>query len=467
MHTALRALLRLVPTGSHVLAGVLNNHFPQPSDSRKAHIRYVHNILAILEYAPELRSEIFALITDRVVKIDVQVQVDIEDLEDDVSEDLVQTLARSREELMDESDDEGSEDDSDLEDEAMDPAAQQGKKIAQNISKLDLVLDIMFENYAALFADHARSSVALDILLSHFNTIILPTYRSRHTQFLLFHFAQTSPELVDIFLGVLLNTTFNKSRAPIIRQAAAAYLASFVARGTHVSTNIVRDVFDFISSHLEALRAQYLPTCQGPDPRRYSVYYALTQALLYIFCFRWRDLTVSASDSITPSPPSMLYPADPSTAEDEDADRHPTFLPGVRDALSQNVFCALNPLRVCSPAIAQEFARISYHVGIVYIYHLLETNKRVRLAPITVLDQRETALSSRKGEEWQRLDGYFPFDPYRLPRSKRWVEGDYREWVRVGDDEDGADESEEDEEAEGEEQDGDEEGTGTEGSDEE
>ena len=26
------------------------------------------------------------------------------------------------------------------------------------------------------------------------------------------------------------------------------------------------------------------------------------------------------------------------------------------------------------------------------------------------------------------MDTYFPFDPYRLPRSRRWIDGDYREW---------------------------------------
>jgi RNA polymerase I-specific transcription initiation factor RRN3 len=27
-----------------------------------------------------------------------------------------------------------------------------------------------------------------------------------------------------------------------------------------------------------------------------------------------------------------------------------------------------------------------------------------------------------------QLDAYFPFDPYQLPRSRRWLEGDYVEW---------------------------------------
>lgn len=46
------------------------------------------------------------------------------------------------------------------------------------------------------------------------------------------------------------------------------------------------------------------------------------------------------------------------------------------------------------------------------------------------------------------LNTFFPFDPYKLPRSSSYIEGVYREWssVAIGDDED-EDEDEEDEEA--------------------
>lgn len=72
----------------------------------------------------------------------------------------------------------------------------------------------------------------------------------------------------------------------------------------------------------------------------------------------------------------------------------------------------------------------------------------------------------RKGEEEnQHLDEYFPFDPYHLPKSKRWIEGDYREWTGIpGLDNEKAAESDS---GEGEMEDSDvEEGTETEESDE-
>jgi len=69
-----------------------------------------------------------------------------------------------------------------------------------------------------------------------------------------------------------------------------------------------------------------------------------------------------------------------------------------------------------------------------------------------LLGERETALSAKSGEAMYQLDAYFPFDPYNLPRSKRWMEGDSLEWRPVPgmefDDEEDSDSEEEDDEDE-------------------
>ena len=367
------------------------------------------------------------LITDRLVKIDVQVQVDLEDLADDVGEDLVDQIPPARPDLMDdieESDMSDEEEESDEDEE--DGEAQRAKEITKNVEKMDAILDILFSHYEQSFtAPSIEERVgSFNILLSQFVTTILPTHRSRHTQFLLFHFAQQSSEYIDTFVGTCVQTTFDKGQPAIVRQASAAYLASFVARGIHVPSHIVRDVFDYIGAELKRLRREYEPTCHGPDMRRYSSFYVLVQALLYIFCFRWRDLEFSPDDDFE---------------EDDDLNspygQEHQWISGVKDNLSQNVFSKLNPLKVCSTAIVTEFARIANHLSIVYVYHLLETNKRIRVLQSAGsghgLPNRETALSARRDEGSQHLDAYFPFDPYHLPKSKRWIEGDYRAWSGI------------------------------------
>lgn len=456
-HATLKYLLRLIPSASSVLSSVLISLFPHPSSSKRAYVVYVRNLLQLIEYAPELESEILALITERLVKIDVQVQVDLEDLAEDVGDGVVQGIPKLEIGISEDVDAQDDEDDksdteSEVSDDESDPDVQRAKDITANVEKMDIILDVLFSHYTPLFSGTLAETreAAFDVLLTQFATIILPTYRSRHTQFLLFHFAQTSPALIDNFVGACAHIAFDKGRPSIIRQSAATYLASFVARGEHVSSQIVRDVFDYIGSQLSLLRSDHEPTCRGPDLRRYSSYYSLVQALLYIFCFRWRDLEAAGDEE----------------AEDDDLPitdlQEHAWIPGIKETLAQNVFSVLNPLKVCSPAIVDEFAKIANHLELIYVYHLLETNKRLRLSQFSgslsrniaySQPERETALSVRKDESYQQLDEYFPFDPYHLPRSKRWIEGDYREWKGIpGLDEraEGESGSEDEEESEGE-----------------
>ncbi|KAL8862823.1 MAG: hypothetical protein Q9178_000765 [Gyalolechia marmorata] len=461
VHKVLQYLLQIIPSACRIVLSILTSLFPHQTDSRRAHIVYTHNLLMIIEYAPILQMDILTLITERLVKIDLQVQEDLEDLAEEVEEGVVQHVPRTRPDMnnvLDEAED--SDNDSDTDDE-MDEDTLRTQTITKNVEKMDCILDMLFTYYDQINLAASPSSQvgSVEILLSQFQTIILPTHRSRHTQFLLFHFIQQSPANIDVFVGMCAQTSFDKKRPAMVRQAAAAYLASFVARGMHVSSDIVREVWDYISTELKKQVRESEPACRGPDLQRYSTYYMLVQALLYIFCFRWRDLE---------SGPDEDYEEDelPSIYGEERQWRS-----GVKETLQLNVFSKLNPLKVCSPGIVTEFARIAHHLHVIYVYHLLETNKRIRLStyfgPSNYSQlNRETALTARGEEENQHLDEYFPFDPYHLPKSKRWIESDYREWTGIpGLDNEKAAES--DDSGEGEMEDSDvEEGTETEESDE-
>lgn len=375
----------------------------------------------MLDYAPELKSDVLTLVTDRLVKIDVQVQVDLEALDDEDGEEIVQEIPDLKKiEDEDEADDSDSDSDSVMSDDIQDAEAVRLKAVKENIVKVDTLIDLLFQYYSPVFSSGStlEQENALDLLFSHFHTIILPTYRSRHTQFLLFHYSQTNDILVDRFAATCIQLIFDKRKPAILRQSAAAYLASFVARGAHVSAQVVRDVFDLLSNHLEALRVEHEPTARGPDLRRYSSFYCMVQALLYIFCFRWRDLATVDGEPV-----------------DDDFDPEQdelTFDPSIREPLSQAIYSKLNPLKVCSPAIVGEFARIAHHLRFLYVYPKLETNKHVRListrslTDITANQPNRDTVDSLSGAF--QLDAYFPFDPYQLPTSKRWLEGDYVEW---------------------------------------
>lgn len=466
-HDTLRYLLRYHPMTSNHLTPIFTSTFPFPTDTVKAWVQYIRNVLKVSEYCPELKGSILSLVMQKLVNIDVQIQVDMEELEDDVEDHLMTQLDEA------DDDEDVSDDESVSSEESLDEEELRIKNIKDSVAKLDAIMDLLFSHFDSVFAqgDLLLMDHAFESLLSQFANIILPTYRSRHTQFLLFRFSQLSPDLVERFAGCCSHIIVDQRLPHILRTAAAAYLGSFVARGAHVSSSVVRDIFDLLCQHLEALRVSHEPSCKGPDLKRYGTYYAIAQALIYTFCFRWRDLIVT-EDGTPPSDDYVVH--------------HETdfvWYKDVQTILRRNIFSKLNPLKICAPSIVSQFAHMANHLRFLYIFPLIETNKRVRLAWATGsylegIAVRETALTQKKGEERFLLDAYFPFDPYLLPRSKRWVEKEYVEWkpvpgMKIERDEEEEDAEEEDDDEEDEESDSDreevehdeiDEGTGTDAS---
>ena len=451
LHVALKYILRVIPSASGTLSPILTAKFPFGDETKKVHMAYINSLIRLIDYAPELKSDIFTLITDRLVKIDVQMIVNLDDLDDDVAATIVQAITlnpSAREEDEDGDDSEASDADSITSDESVHGDAKRIREVQVNVEKMDAILDLLFTIYDPSFSDPDSDEAAsmFETLLGHFSNIILPTYRSRHTQFLLFHFAQRAEHLVDQFAGTCVQLAFQSERPAVLRQSAAAYLASFVARGSHVQPHVVRTVFELIGSHLDHIRVENELTCRGPDLQRYGTFYAMTQALLYIFCFRWRDLLTSSE---------VMEEDDPTAFVGQELN----WTPGVRETLSLAIYSTLNPLKVCSPPIVSQFAKIARHLRFMYVYPLLEKNKRIRLGQFSSSQAtgalRETGNGAK--ESWHQLDTYFPFDPYQLPVSKRWIENDYVEWKPIP----GLDQDEDDEESGGEEGNEDREDTAT------
>ncbi|OTA99561.1 hypothetical protein M426DRAFT_325030 [Hypoxylon sp. CI-4A] len=452
LHVALQYLIRLFPAAKPVMEHLINTKYPYHDDPKRMHMAFVDNLLRLRSYCDDLKTEIIDLIVSRVVKIDVEMQMDLEDMSDRLTAMVAMALKSSRESSNPDEDD---SDESDAEsvdsDESEDDEYSRVKTAKENIEKMDSILDTLFELYTPSFAD-PNSDEALDAfedLISEFSNVILPTIKARHTQFLLFHFGQKSERLIDAFCGTCINIAFESQRPLILQQAASAYLASFVARGAHVPGYIVVKIFEVLGYHLDQMRAVYETSCRGPDVRRYAPFYALMQALMYIFCFRWQDLITTAPDDVDKD--------DPSTYLDQEIE----WEPEIKEIMRRNIYSKLNPLKVCSPEIVEQFALLAHRFRFMYVYPLIESNKRVRLSQFSA-----GAYSSggalrdlsfdMNDESWQQLNSFFPFDPYHLPVSKRWVEPDYLMWKPIpglnadepdsSDEEEAADEEEEVEE---------------------
>lgn len=451
---AIQHVLSKVPGASSHLAQEIQRNILYDYSSPQERIIYIKNFMDLIHYAPELNAAILSMITAETVKLDVSVQVDLEDEEDDLGEEILQDvsssqtlvatssqpLMKSDEQLDDEEDDGSTTEDSDLEGEDdLDPTELRRRRVRANVERVDLIMNLLFDHYDQLVLSSSLEvrDNAIEQLITHFTNLILPTYRSRHTQFLIFHFAQTSPVLIDRFVSSLITILADKGQPAVLRRSAAAYLAGFVGRGALVSTDVVRDCFALLCDELTIRRREYESNCRGPDLKKYSNFYAVTQAVLYIFCFRWRDLATASTDM-----------DDDSDDEEEVEQYH--FPDSIRDALTSAIHSPLNPLRVCTPVIVEQFAKITHALHFLYIYTKIEANKNVRLSSSRLNIADLTLSQPERDLSWVGengvMEGYFPYDPYQLPMSKSWVTNDYVEWKGIpGEDvEDG--DSEEDEE---------------------
>ena len=446
-----------VPSTPGALADRISSKMQFEFEKAEDRMTYVRNFMQLIEYVPELTSSILHVVLQELIKLDVCIQDSLDD-EDDVEEELLQHMSSSQtilykssqtqaETTSDEDDEMSSSDSSDDEDDAdKTPEEIRRQKLKDNVKQVDMIMDILFDYYDRLIESGSLEvrNHAVTQLLNQFHSSILPTYGSRHPQFLIFHYAQVDEITIDAFIASCIELILEKKHSPIVRHSAAAYFSGFVGRGAHVSPTVVNDCVDLLCDHLNILRKKYDPqssmllperkelekqlgrpldNCYGPDIRRYGDFYAIFQAILYIFCFRWQDLAM----------PSEVDDDDELDASEITNYRFPELL---RDTLSRAIFDSnLNPLRVCTPIIVEQFAKLSAALNLFFVFPKMESNKHVRVATQWRTISDLNISQPDRDQSWigdnGMMEGYFPYDPYHLPISKHWIEKDYVEWKGI------------------------------------
>lgn len=426
-------------------------------------------------------------------------------------------------------------------------------------------------------------------LLNLFTRSILPTFKCRHVQFLLFWFCSLEPDFADFYLGLLIHKAIysspvgagddsfrldggskgsgssSKQRGDpiVLRQAAASYVASFVSRAKYISPQYTRTVVFNLCSFLEAHLEEHSTAVRDvqhygeagvddgtarlamaqPGSDEHAIFYAVAQAVFYIFCFRWQDLrngddagrdeppedplendpgliigSLSSTGSSSFALPSSLHnhreqsashlmaPNETPSFEPRRDVRYPsspslsaTVVPPPTAAVSAStmtggewssglavlqrvIVSPLNPLHFCSSTVVQQFASVAQHVGFLYCWSVIEANRRGGSggAKSRQADLKSSAPSKFKGPTRAQnppsrsltkdLEGFFPFDPYRLRgTAERFVQPLYRDWSDVapegmagGGDDESESEEEQESEAEDDDDEEEEEETGTE-----
>ncbi|KAJ2956693.1 hypothetical protein NQZ79_g7500 [Umbelopsis isabellina] len=462
VHNALRYVLSLIPTSATKLLNILGETFPHKRFNVAEQATYVNNLLETIDYAPILRKQVLGLIIEKIILIDVEIQIELEDLEDEVEIDAFDLNFNADYEEEEDSDAESDDEDdgedavaqdSDSDDE-LDSDGETETRTAAHIKtlvkKLDAMLHLVFR-YLKEF--HSNPNTAPEerqqlffFLLDLFDRTVLRTFKSRYTQFLIFYFCSLDTiTYPDAFLGHLFNNTFETSKPTVTRIASAAYISSYVARAKYIGRTSLRSSIYILTSWCEQYIDANEVSVTGPDVNKHPVFYAVVQAIMYIFCFRWRELVDDGFDDIL----------NDDTMEVEDPVRRMSGVDGDiltggiggsfgaqvagqkwclgLQAVQRIVTSNLNPLKVCAPAVVRQFSKVAHQSNFLYVYPILERNKGI-------------FYSTNDSSAHVRIESFFPFDPYQLKSSKHFVDSIYREWIADDDDEEDSDDEDDDDE---------------------
>uniref|UniRef100_A0AAV1VIK5 RNA polymerase I-specific transcription initiation factor RRN3 n=1 Tax=Peronospora matthiolae TaxID=2874970 RepID=A0AAV1VIK5_9STRA len=443
-HHLLKHVLKLAPTASNVLFRVLCEHFPHKRLDASAQVAYLRNMLRVTEYVSGLRERVLGLVIDQLVAIDVEIKLD--DSEEDVF-------------TMD-----------DFLDDDMLPPDDASRQVDEMADKLDQMMVVMFEHIeqsAASLAptltspeatgltsasngekdvDVRQAALVFKYLLKVFEHSILNTHRSKYPQFLLFYVCRMDPQFQDVFISQLLASSLDPQIPPITRQSCGAYLASFLARAKYISVAYLQkalyhlckwlhdqmDIYD--AKHVEeqdeegngmddnapekakdVLEESEEMGNAGQRVFQESIYISSLQTACYMICFRGLEIA---------------------TSEDGDGYEFLRSLGWERLIVTSSGYC---PLAYCQQTVATEFlnlveafdlvseeclARVDQTIGAVSATSRETTKSMERLKKPTAGSAPASIVLGQR----QPLETFFPFDPYLLRRSFRFVGPLYLYW---------------------------------------
>ncbi|XP_018574446.1 RNA polymerase I-specific transcription initiation factor RRN3 [Anoplophora glabripennis] len=383
VHTLLNLLMHVVPMCKEILMNSISKYFPYYNKSTHIHECYLHNVLWILEYQPSFRHDILHLICSKLIILDVN-----------APKEEIEKFINADDEMF-----------------LMDDDSKSVKTSTTSFTvvnrhtvahTLDMCLNMLF-NYITSECHNSKDgqlrwdktkSLYQDVI-SVFDKVILPTYNTHHVQYVMFLMCCFKSTITEAFLNFLWKKVCNPNVPPILRQASVNYIASLVARANFISLSILKGTLQQMAEWIHTYNSnQDGLECVNSDVRVHSVFYSVCQALFYIVSFRHKDFIGKKKNVV--------------------------FLDSLN--MAKMVTSRLNPLRVCQPAVVQNFAAVTRKYQLAYCYTIIEHNDRNTM-PIIYQDDRGAILMSNNV-----LEAFYPFDPYILERSSKKIEPFYREY---------------------------------------
>jgi len=267
----------------------------------------------------------------------------------------------------------------------------------ENMTKMDQLMTLFFAyidsvSFEEGVLDYNAAGSLFKDLLCVFEHFMIKT-QCTHVQFMLFHMASLHRDFMEAFLATCWGILQDPNYASILRQTSACYLSSFLARAKFVDISIVRRELRNLSAWIHRYidyqddNTQIAKTKHGP-------FYSACQALFYIFVYHHKLLVETPADI--------------------------TFTKSLN--LARIVTSRLNPLKYCLESVVGMFARVTRMYQIVFCYSIIERNNRS-------LENMSEHCKVIEGDG--SMGTFFPFDPYMLPKSGKWIQPLYCLWNDV------------------------------------
>ncbi|KAH8394037.1 RNA polymerase I-specific transcription initiation factor RRN3 [Drosophila serrata] len=232
------------------------------------------------------------------------------------------------------------------------------------------------------------ASQVFHMLLYLFNELLLPSHNIHHVQFVIFQVCGIRSVYWEGFLQMLWKKVQNPNASAIIRHTAVGYLSSFIARAKFLPLGTITFYLQELSKWAHSYIDDSDEYGQNCSLKANMVFFSVCQGIFYLIAFRASDLTRCKKDLL--------------------------FLQSLQ--LSRLAMCHFNPLRYCLAPVATAFAGVTRTHQLAYCHTVLERNARRKLA---------TVYGHDKSMSEEVLETIFPFDPYLLKLSKKYIEPIY------------------------------------------
>eukprot|EP00817_Percolomonadidae_sp_ATCC50343_P003939 CAMPEP_0117423190 /NCGR_PEP_ID=MMETSP0758-20121206/3865_1 /TAXON_ID=63605 /ORGANISM="Percolomonas cosmopolitus, Strain AE-1 (ATCC 50343)" /LENGTH=407 /DNA_ID=CAMNT_0005206233 /DNA_START=1111 /DNA_END=2334 /DNA_ORIENTATION=+ len=258
--------------------------------------------------------------------------------------------------------------------------------------KLDALMCALFHYFETCTKLKSSKKIMHNIfrsIVNVFNKFILRTHQLHTTQFLMFYVCSLSHEYSKEFIDFLLAKVFDKQLHRRRRRISLSYLASFLARAKFLDVHLVMNALQALIHSCD----DYLKTTRIHEHEylleKHYVFYYNVQCIFYVLCYRI-DALMHAE---------------------------PTFLQSHAACLQSIIDSPFQPFSYIARDIVLQFARAALH------YNLMNVSGAVQRRY-----QGRKRLVSHHAHKESLMKVYFPFDPYVLQASIKWIHPIYNAW---------------------------------------